>query len=76
MYLTEIKELLKAYKQVMSYQRKVIEILTEAIGLSTANTKLSPSDAFVINFVATVLQEPENKDSYKNDPYVHTHGIC
>ena len=76
MRLTEAIELIKIHNQmVVDYQRNVIKTLAEMIRLNTANTKLSPIDAWVIN-VALTAHEPIIENHHRDDPYIHVHGIC
>ena len=76
MRLVEIIELIKAYNQIIvDHQRNMIKALAEAIKLNTANIKLSPADAWLIN-VTLALQEPVSEDNHEDDPSIHIHGIC
>ncbi len=74
--LSEAIELIAIQNRVViEHQQEMIKMLSEMLEQKTANTKLSPADAWAINF-ALSLQKPESEDNCKEDPYIHTHGIC
>ena len=76
MSFKDLADLLKIYNEiVIDHQRTTLKALAELIELNTGNTKLTPADAFTINF-ALALQETPSKDNHKDDPYTHIHGIC